>query len=134
MLSEKSRNGKGIDVSLEEGEAKEELLEQFVLAATREAFSAQDMKMPEDITQKTVARFVFAGQLQQGKAIVKPFWIQGVFVPLFIKTTDSPTKFMISPLNGLCPGVIKNMVREIIPEPMDPAPTIPIGLYPPSFH
>jgi len=134
MLSERIPKEKDIYVSLEEGETREELLEQFVLAATREAFSAQDMKMPEDITQKTVAKFVFSGQLQQGKAIVKPFWIQGVYVPLFIKTTDSPTKFMISPLNGLCPGVIKNMVREIIPEPMNPAPTILIGSYPQLFH
>ena len=134
MLSEKSINGKGLYVSLEETETREGILEKIVLTAIREEFAAEGKVMPEDITEKAVSKFIFAGPVQQGQPIVKPFWIQGVFVRLFIKQTDSPTKIEISPLYGLCPGVIKTVVRELLPQPMDPVPMTPLGTFPESLH
>lgn len=144
MLSQRSRNGRGLNVFLQEGETREKVLGQIVLAACKEAFSAEGKTMPEDITEKTVARYFYTGPTQEGEAIVKPFWIQGVSVPLFVKATDSPMKILIAPIYGLCPEVIKSMIQETIseirPEPLRPDmaldafPTTPLGHCPESFH
>lgn len=144
MLSEKSRNGKGLNVFLQEGETRERVIRQFVLAATQKAFDADGCAMPEDINEEFVARYVFAGPVSEGEVIVKPFCIRGVYVPLFIKATDSHAKILIAPLYGNYPGVIKNMIQGTIPEirtePLSPAmafdavQSLPFGFCPESHH
>ncbi|MCX6761144.1 MAG: hypothetical protein NTZ84_03545 [Candidatus Nealsonbacteria bacterium] len=116
------------------------MMELLVTAATRKAFAAGGHIMPENIN---VARYIFAGPLSEGEAIVRPFCIQGIYVPLFVKHTDSPTKVLIAPMHGLCPGVIRSMIKDAKDarplsrrnqKHISPVPLIPIGLYAESSH
>ncbi|TFG35155.1 MAG: hypothetical protein E4H47_02110 [Parcubacteria group bacterium] len=144
MLSEKSRHGKGLNVFLQEGETREKVIEQLVLAAVKKAFDADGRVMPEDINGKVVARYVFTGPVSEGEVIVKPFCIRGVYVPLFMKATDSPAKILIAPPYGLYSDVIKSMIKstipEIRPEPLRPdmafdaVPSLPFGFCLESHH
>ena len=141
LIGKKSSNGRGLDIILEYEDLREEVIKDFMLSVIGRAFDSKGLQMPKEINGKTIGRYISAGPLEEGNSIVKPFVIQAdgysIEVPLFIKQTDSPTKLLIAPINGLCPRVVRETIDELMPYKnisLVSAPPIPIGLYPQSTH
>jgi len=137
MKYKRNGNGQGLYVSTEEGETREEMIVEIILAAIKNSFAARKLEMPEDITKKTVAKYISTSYCREGNPAVKPFYIRGVVCPLFIKYTDSQTKILIAPVHGLCPGVLQGIMENITCEPTIlgtndlacDSSVIPIGLH-----
>lgn len=128
------KDGTSLRVSLEEGETMEGVLTQIIKTAVK----ASGVDITDEEARKYICALPERGQ--QGRALVKQFYIESTAYPLFIKQADNLTEVVIAPACGCTSGLYREVVEitersflgSNVPS-MDPG-LAPIGFFPELRH